>query len=80
MRGSMRNESALAEMFVCVVLINREILVSRLMYAAGDVREPDLDAVDYMEDLVVEFIADLVSYSSSRTCLLISFGSVGLAR
>ncbi len=31
------------------------------MYAAGDVLEPDLDSVDYLEDLTVEFIADLVS-------------------
>lgn len=30
------------------------------MYAAGDVAEPDLDSVDYMEDLAVEFVADLV--------------------
>ncbi len=35
--------------------------VSKLIYAAGDVPEPDLDSVDYMEDLVVEFIADLVT-------------------
>lgn len=33
--------------------------ISRLMYAAGDVLEPDPDSVDYMEDLAVEFIADL---------------------
>ena len=33
--------------------------LARLMYAAGDVPEPDLASVDYMEDLVVEFLADL---------------------
>ncbi|KAK4688509.1 hypothetical protein P7C73_g1614, partial [Tremellales sp. Uapishka_1] len=33
--------------------------ISRLMYAAGDVVEPDIDSVDYMEDLVVDFLADL---------------------
>lgn len=32
------------------------------MYAAGDEPEPDANAVDYMEDLVVEFLADLVSF------------------
>jgi hypothetical protein len=35
--------------------------VARLMYAAGDEPEPDVNSVDYMEDLVVEFLADLVS-------------------
>lgn len=29
------------------------------MYAAGDVAEPDVDTVDFMEDMVVEFLADL---------------------
>lgn len=33
--------------------------IARLMYASGDVIEPDVDAVDYMEDMVVEFLADL---------------------
>lgn len=33
--------------------------IARLMYAAGDVAEPDIDSVDYIEDLVMEFIADL---------------------
>ncbi|WVO15937.1 hypothetical protein L204_103602 [Cryptococcus depauperatus] len=33
--------------------------IARLMYGAGDVAEPDVDTVDYMEDMVVEFIADL---------------------
>ena len=36
------------------------------MYAAGDVPQPDSDSVDYMEDLTVEFLADLVSCSSLR--------------
>ena len=35
------------------------------MYAAGDVLEPDPDSVDYMEDLAVEFIADLVNHAPS---------------
>ena len=30
------------------------------MYAAGDVVDPDMDSVDFMEDMVVEFLADLV--------------------
>ncbi|WRT66570.1 uncharacterized protein IL334_003529 [Kwoniella shivajii] len=33
--------------------------IARLMYGAGDVAEPDIDTVDYMEDMVVEFLADL---------------------
>ncbi|WVQ73952.1 hypothetical protein IAR50_003533 [Cryptococcus sp. DSM 104548] len=33
--------------------------ISRLMYGAGDVAEPAVDTVDYMEDMVVEFLADL---------------------
>lgn len=33
--------------------------IARLMYASGDVPEPSLDSVDYMEDLVTEFLADL---------------------
>lgn len=33
--------------------------IARLMYASGDVPEPDVDSVDYMEDMVVEFLADL---------------------
>ncbi|ODN80605.1 hypothetical protein L202_02795 [Cryptococcus amylolentus CBS 6039] len=33
--------------------------ISRLMYGAGDVADPLMDTVDYMEDLVVEFLADL---------------------
>ncbi|WWD17109.1 hypothetical protein CI109_101546 [Kwoniella shandongensis] len=33
--------------------------IARLMYGAGDVAEPDVDTVDYMEDMVVEFLADL---------------------
>lgn len=36
--------------------------VAKLMYAAGDVAEPSMDTVDYMEDLVVEFLSDLVRY------------------
>lgn len=36
--------------------------VARLMYAAGDVAEPGLESINYVEDLVVEFISDLVSY------------------
>ncbi|RSH83116.1 uncharacterized protein EHS24_006773 [Apiotrichum porosum] len=33
--------------------------IARLMYASGDVVEPDVDSVDYVEDLVMEFVADL---------------------
>ncbi|WVR06861.1 hypothetical protein IAU60_003897 [Kwoniella sp. DSM 27419] len=33
--------------------------IARLMYGAGDVAEPDIDTVDYMEDMVTEFLADL---------------------
>ncbi|KAI9639338.1 uncharacterized protein MKK02DRAFT_39637 [Dioszegia hungarica] len=33
--------------------------IAKLMYAAGDVAEPSMDTVDYMEDLVVEFLSDL---------------------
>jgi hypothetical protein len=32
------------------------------MYASGDVENPDVDTIDYMEDLVVDWLADLVSY------------------
>jgi len=32
------------------------------MYASGDVENPDTDTIDYMEDLVVDWLADLVSY------------------
>jgi hypothetical protein len=31
------------------------------MYASGDVENPDTDTIDYMEDLVVDWLADLVS-------------------
>ncbi|ORY32916.1 hypothetical protein BCR39DRAFT_522359 [Naematelia encephala] len=33
--------------------------IARLMYACGDVIEPDVDTVDYVEDLVVDFLADM---------------------
>lgn len=33
--------------------------IARLMYAAGDVLDPDADSVEYVEDLVVEFLSDL---------------------
>lgn len=33
--------------------------LARLMYASGDVENPDLDSIDYMEDLVVDWLADL---------------------
>lgn len=33
--------------------------IATLMYAAGDVKEPDVDSVDFVEDMVVEFLADL---------------------
>jgi hypothetical protein len=36
--------------------------IARLMYASGDVENPDTDTIDYMEDLVVDWLADLVSY------------------
>lgn len=36
------------------------VAVARLMYACGDVPDPDPQSVEYMEDLVVEFIGDLV--------------------
>lgn len=29
------------------------------MYAAGDVQDPNVDSVDYVEDLLVEFLSDL---------------------
>lgn len=32
------------------------------MYASGDVENPDVDTIDYMEDLVVDWLAELVSY------------------
>jgi len=35
--------------------------IARLMYASGDVENPDTDTIDYMEDLVVDWLADLVS-------------------
>ncbi|EIW70511.1 hypothetical protein TREMEDRAFT_56607 [Tremella mesenterica DSM 1558] len=33
--------------------------ITRLMYGAGDVEEPDMDSVEYMEDLLVDFFSDL---------------------
>ncbi|WOO80700.1 uncharacterized protein LOC62_03G004221 [Vanrija pseudolonga] len=33
--------------------------IARLMYAAGDVVDPDVDSVDYIEDMVIEFLSDL---------------------
>lgn len=33
--------------------------MARLMYAAGDVPNPDFDSVEVMEDMVTEFLADL---------------------
>lgn len=33
--------------------------IARLMYACGDVAEPDVDSVDVLEDMTVEFLADL---------------------
>ncbi|KAE8538524.1 hypothetical protein D1P53_004885 [Cryptococcus gattii VGV] len=33
--------------------------IAKLMYGAGDVADPDIDTVDYMEDMVVEFLSDL---------------------
>jgi hypothetical protein len=36
--------------------------IARLMYASGDVENPDTDTIDYMEDLVVDWLADLVSF------------------
>lgn len=41
-------------------------LVAKLMYASGDVENPDLDSIDYMEDLVVDWLADLVSQGVLR--------------
>jgi hypothetical protein len=34
------------------------------MYASGDVENPDTDTIDYMEDLVVDWLAELVRRSS----------------
>ncbi|BEI87353.1 uncharacterized protein CcaverHIS019_0100710 [Cutaneotrichosporon cavernicola] len=33
--------------------------IARLMYACGDVAEPDVDSVDVLEDMTAEFLADL---------------------
>ncbi|ORX35713.1 hypothetical protein BD324DRAFT_652257 [Kockovaella imperatae] len=33
--------------------------ISRLMYAAGDVAEPDIESVDLIEDMVADFLTDL---------------------
>lgn len=55
MRGSMRNERE----SLCQRLQLRLTSVAKLMWAAGDEPEPDTNAVDYMEDLVVDFLADL---------------------
>jgi hypothetical protein len=33
--------------------------IARLMYACGDVAEPDVDSVDVLEDMAIEFLADL---------------------
>jgi len=37
------------------------------MYASGDVENPDTDTIDYMEDLVVDWLADLVGHSYRST-------------
>lgn len=39
------------------------------MYAAGDELEPDAGSVDYLEDLVVEFMSDLVCFNVPVSCL-----------
>lgn len=42
-----------------------DIPVSRLMYASGDVENPEIDTIDYMEDLVIDWLAELVSPCSN---------------
>jgi hypothetical protein len=52
------------------------------MYAAGDTEEPAIDSVDYMEDLLVEFLSDLVSVLRRPPCVSLCFShtrSVGLS-
>jgi hypothetical protein len=35
----------------------------KMMQANGDANEPNLDTVEYLEDMVVDFLAVLVSWS-----------------
>jgi hypothetical protein len=48
------------------------------MYGCGDVASPDVDTVDYMEDLVVEFLSDLVSWPRVTICPADTLVSVDL--
>lgn len=61
LRGTMRNESKFVECIFCSHSPDTVEPVAKLMYGAGDVADPDIDTVDYMEDMVVEFLSDLVS-------------------
>lgn len=61
LRGTMRNESKFVECIFCSHNPDTVEPVAKLMYGAGDVADPDIDTVDYMEDMVVEFLSDLVS-------------------
>jgi hypothetical protein len=41
------------------------LLVKNLMYGFGDDRNPATDAVNVMEEILVEYITDVVSYSAA---------------
>ena len=62
MRGSMRSECESHSIYRST-LHGIDVAVSRLMYASGDVENPEIDAIDYMEDLVIDWLAELVSPS-----------------
>lgn len=72
MRGTMRNESKFVECIFCSHNPDTVESVAKLMYGAGDVADPDIDTVDYMEDMVVEFLSDLVSIAK-RCSLVVCF-------
>lgn len=57
----MCNESKFVECIFCSYNFDIVELVVKLMYGVGDVVDLDIDIVDYMEDMVVEFLLDFVS-------------------
>ena len=56
--------------FVNSPLLNQQIVVKNLMYGFGDDRNPASDTVNVMEEILIEYITDVVRYLPFASFLL----------
>jgi transcription initiation factor TFIID subunit 13 len=63
-KGLFSKECEIVRPFMCYVFIHLQILVKNLMYGFGDDRNPGNDTVNVMEEILIEFIIDVVCFTA----------------